>query len=97
MKKSIVTLFVTSLAMSSASYAVSCKDFATQADAQAYFNQHGAKKLDRDHDGIACENNRGGKAHKKSGKHTKHSKVKKHTKTTTAKNSSVTESANPFK
>lgn len=38
-----------------------CKDFATQAQAQAYFNAKGGSPsnnvddLDRDHDGIACE------------------------------------------
>lgn len=38
-----------------------CSDFATQADAQAYFDSQGGSPtnnvddLDRDHDGIACE------------------------------------------
>jgi hypothetical protein len=38
-----------------------CSDFTTQAQAQAWFNQHGGSAsndvagLDRDHDGIACE------------------------------------------
>jgi hypothetical protein len=40
-----------------------CSDFATHAEAQAYFNSKGGSPsnnvdgLDRDHDGIACENN----------------------------------------
>lgn len=37
-----------------------CADFATQADAQAYFNQRGAgdpDNLDGDGDGVACESN----------------------------------------
>lgn len=39
----------------------SCKAFTTQAQAQAYYNQRkkagltGWKKLDRDHDGQACD------------------------------------------
>lgn len=40
---------------------VTCKQFATQAEAQAYMQQHGARYLDRDHDGIACEHLTGGK------------------------------------
>lgn len=38
-----------------------CKDFATQEQAQDYFNSHGGSAsnnvdgLDADHDGIACE------------------------------------------
>lgn len=42
-----------------------CPDFASQAQAQAYFRNNGGSKtnnvdgLDRDHDGVACENNRG--------------------------------------
>lgn len=41
---------------------VSCKDFATQAEAQAYFNakKAGYKNLDRDKDGRACDCNKGG-------------------------------------
>lgn len=40
---------------------MNCSDFATQAEAQAYFESHGGSPtnnvdgLDRDHDGIACE------------------------------------------
>ena len=39
----------------------SCKDFASQAEAQAYFEAHGGSpehnvdNLDRNHNGIACE------------------------------------------
>ena len=40
---------------------VVCSQFATQAEAQAYMQQHGARYLDRDHDGIACEHLAGGK------------------------------------
>ncbi len=32
-----------------------CDAFATQSEAQAYFNKHDASNLDRDNDGIACE------------------------------------------
>lgn len=41
---------------------VSCKSFATQAQAQAYFNakKAGYRSLDRDHDGYACDCNKGG-------------------------------------
>lgn len=83
----IASIFSLSLFSTSAS-AVSCKSFSTQAEAQAYFNKHGAKNLDRDHDGIACENNVGGKKvkskkAKKSGK--KYSK-KTLNKTTTTNN-----------
>lgn len=37
--------------------AVSCKSFATHAQAQAYFNakKPGYKRLDRDRDGSACD------------------------------------------
>lgn len=69
----IVSLFSLSLFATSAS-AVSCKSFSTQAEAQAYFNKHGAKKLDRDNDGIACENNVGGKKAKKAKKAKKSTK-----------------------
>lgn len=36
--------------------AVRCSDFATQAAAQAYYSRTGDGSLDRDRDGIACEN-----------------------------------------
>lgn len=41
---------------------VGCKDFATQAQAQAYFDakKAGYKNLDRDKDGRACDCNKGG-------------------------------------
>jgi ABC-type glycerol-3-phosphate transport system substrate-binding protein len=32
-----------------------CANFATQSQAQQYFNTHDAPQLDADHDGIACE------------------------------------------
>ncbi len=50
---------------------ISCKSFKTQAEAQAYYNKRkkagkaGWKSLDRDRDGIACEN---GKKSKRKGK-----------------------------
>lgn len=69
----IASLLSLSLFATSAS-AVSCKSFSTQAEAQAYFNKHGAKKLDRDNDGIACENNVGGKKAKKAKKAKKSTK-----------------------
>lgn len=69
----IASIFSLSLFSTSAS-AVSCKSFSTQAEAQAYFNKHGAKKLDRDNDGIACENNVGGKKAKKAKKAKKSNK-----------------------
>lgn len=34
---------------------VTCSQFATQGEAQAYFEQHNATELDRDNDNIACE------------------------------------------
>lgn len=77
----ITSLFSLSLFATSAS-AVSCKSFSTQAEAQAYFKQHGAKNLDRDNDGIACESNVGGKKAKKA---TKAKKAKKATKKSSKK------------
>lgn len=35
--------------------AVTCSNFTFQQDAQAYFNANPSSGLDRDHDGIACE------------------------------------------
>jgi hypothetical protein len=43
-----------------ANAAPTCKSFATQAEAQRYFEAHNAKSLDRDGDGEACECNKGG-------------------------------------
>lgn len=62
MKKSAFFLTLLALGICAPAVAVSCKSFATQAQAQQYFNskQAGYKKLDRDRDGIACESNRGG-------------------------------------
>lgn len=51
-------LVILALVCAQSAHAVSCKDFATQAEAQAYFNEHGAKSLDRDKDGVACESNK---------------------------------------
>lgn len=67
-----------------------CSDFATHQEAQAYFNakRAGYLKLDRDHDGIACEHLKGGHSKKsKKAKHVKHGK----------KNQAVHGGANPFK
>ena len=72
---------------------VMCKQFATQAEAQAYMQQHGARYLDRDHDGIACEHLRGGKRHKVK-KARKAYKTKTHH--TTGKSGSVSKTNNPF-
>lgn len=93
MKKSIALTIASLLAMPSA-YAVSCKSFSTQAEAQAYFKAHHAKKLDRDHDGIACEHLAGG-----GGKSHRTKSTKKHvTKTRATKSSAnVSEGSNPFK
>lgn len=55
-----VTLIATA---TTASARTSCKDFATQKAAQKWYEQRkkagqtGWKALDRDRDGIACENN----------------------------------------
>lgn len=76
-------LAVVVMAFMGSSYAKSCKDFATQAEAQAYFKTHNAKNLDRDNDGIACENGAGGKKSSKKGK----DKIKK---VTTASKSATT-------
>jgi hypothetical protein len=38
------------------SQAARCRDFASQEEAQAYYRQHNATELDRDRDGVACEN-----------------------------------------
>lgn len=73
MKKSAFFLILLALGICAPAVAVSCKSFATQVQAQQYFNskQAGYKKLDRDRDGIACESNRGG-----SGKAIKSAKAK---------------------
>ena len=39
---------------------VTCSSFATQPEAQQYFETHNASKLDADNDGIACEHLPGG-------------------------------------
>ena len=48
--------------------AVKCADFDTQAQAQKYFlaKKPGYKRLDRDHDGEACECLKGGSGYYKS-------------------------------
>lgn len=86
MKKSTLLFAVLTLGLSAPALAVSCKSFATQAQAQQYFNakKSGYKKLDRDRDGIACESNRGGSSGKamkgakgKTGKFAKKAKSRK--------------------
>ena len=41
--------------LSVAAARVRCRGFASQEEAQAYMQQHGATYLDRDRDGVACE------------------------------------------
>lgn len=53
--KTKIICFVSAVLISFSAQAVRCSDFATQSQAQAYMLQNGAKKLDRDNDGIACE------------------------------------------
>ncbi|EXI62423.1 hypothetical protein MHD_09685 [Mannheimia granulomatis] len=53
MKKTLLALSI--LFVSYSAQAVRCADFSTQAQAQAYMQQNGAYKLDRDRDGVACE------------------------------------------
>ncbi len=65
----IIALATFSLMLSTTANAkrISCKSFKTQAEAQAYYNKRkkagksGWKSLDRDRDGIACENGKKGK------------------------------------
>lgn len=67
MKKILTTIMVialsTTLTHAKAKY---CKDFNTQSEAQKYFKQHNAKRLDRDKDGEACECLKGGSGYNKS-------------------------------
>lgn len=45
-------------------YAVRCRDFSDQEEAQRYHDEHGGNtSLDRDHDGEACECLEGGSAY----------------------------------
>lgn len=62
--KNILALALGILFIPTATFAVKCKDFKTHAQAQAYFNakKPGYKKLDRDHDGSACDCLPGGSA-----------------------------------
>ena len=67
MKKTLVLLTLLSFAISlTNARAIYCKDFNTQAQAQKYFKQHNAKRLDRDKDGEACECLKGGSSYNKS-------------------------------
>ena len=85
---------VTSFLTMTTAYAVNCQSFSTQAEAQAYFNANHAKKLDRDHDGIACEHLPGGGSFKS----TKTTRVSKKTtpKQKSKSTGNVTEANNPF-
>jgi len=58
----LLALAAISLAPLPAAARVRCRDFASQAEAQAYMQQHQATSLDGDKDGIACESlpHRGG-------------------------------------
>lgn len=85
MKKLIALTVATLLTIPVANARVSCKQFATQAEAQAYFEANHAKALDRDHDGIACEHLAGGKK-----------SSKKPRKTTRKSQPSVTTTKSPF-
>lgn len=53
--KTKLLCFLSIMLVSYSANAVRCSDFATQAQAQTYMQQHGAYYLDRDRDGIACE------------------------------------------
>ncbi|MGC7589498.1 excalibur calcium-binding domain-containing protein [Bisgaard Taxon 46] len=57
MKQICLLLLLSTLAFSSYAKRVSCKSFATQAQAQRYMESHRASHLDRDGDGDgeACE------------------------------------------
>lgn len=56
MNKLIITLVAALFVMPTfAAGSKSCKDFKTQAEAQAYYVKNKAKKLDRDGDGRACD------------------------------------------
>ncbi|WOE30521.1 MULTISPECIES: excalibur calcium-binding domain-containing protein [unclassified Acinetobacter] len=61
-----LTLFSALLCINSMTFAqrVSCKNFKTQQQAQAYFIQHKARQLDRDRDGQACDCLPGGNGQK---------------------------------
>lgn len=56
MNKTLILLLGIFL-LPTSTFAVKCKDFQTHAQAQAYFNakKPGYKRLDRDHDGSACD------------------------------------------
>lgn len=51
----LATLTFLSWYIPSASARVRCRDFSTQAEAQAYMQANGATYLDGDNDGVACE------------------------------------------
>lgn len=55
--KKLLTMCLGLALFSTTAFAVKCKDFQTHAQAQAYFDakKAGYKRLDRDHDGSACD------------------------------------------
>lgn len=63
-----VLIFIFALFVPFSFAAVKCADFDTQAQAQKYFlsKKPGYKRLDRDHDGEACECLKGGSSYYKS-------------------------------
>lgn len=60
--KKISIFIIGTLLISTSSFAVRCSDFKNHQEAQAYFvaKKPGYKRLDRDHDGSACDCLRGG-------------------------------------
>ncbi len=54
MKNNLLVLLSLSL-MIPTSFAARCADFSSQQEAQSYMHQTGARYLDRDGDGEACE------------------------------------------
>ncbi|ATF75954.1 excalibur calcium-binding domain-containing protein [Pasteurella multocida] len=63
MKRIWVSLMIAITACSVHAKRVTCKHFATQAEAQAYMEKYKAYHLDGDHDGEACECLPGGSSH----------------------------------
>jgi endonuclease YncB( thermonuclease family) len=51
----LITFPLVGLGFVHSAEAATCKDFATQEEAQDYMRRHNARKLDGDNDGIACE------------------------------------------
>ncbi|WP_288776797.1 excalibur calcium-binding domain-containing protein [uncultured Psychrobacter sp.] len=70
--KGLLIVVLSLLIVTPVSARVNCKNFASHAQAQAYFNakKAGYKNLDKDGDGAACDCNLGGNG-KKCPKHKK--------------------------